>query len=56
MDCFIKDFAAFRSIYEKTFPEDAAGVAALVAIEQKNVKLLRDSGKDLDLLEGVYGK
>src|SRR3989344_5905151 len=54
--CFIKDFAAFRSIYEKTFPEDAAGVAALVAIEQKNVKLLRDSGKDLDLLEGVYGK
>lgn len=54
--CFIKDFAAFRSIYEKSFPEDVVGIAALTAIEEKNVKLLRDSGKDLDLLEGVYGK
>lgn len=54
--CFIKDFAAFRSLYEQTFPEDALGIEALKAMEQKNVKLLRDSGKDLDLLEGVYGK
>ncbi len=54
--CFIKDFAAFRSMYEKTFPDDTVGIGALKAIEQKNVKLLRDTGKDLDLLEGVYGK
>lgn len=54
--CFIKDFAAFRSMYEKTFPADTMGIEVLKAMEQKNVQLLRDSGKDLDLLEGVYGK
>ena len=53
--CFIKDFAAFRSMYEQVFPEDAQGIEALKAMEQKNVKLLRDTGKDLELLEGVYG-
>jgi len=54
--CFIKDFAAFRQMYEKTFPEDAHGIKVLKAMEEKNVKLLRDTHKDLDLLEGVYGK
>ncbi|OGG66518.1 hypothetical protein A3D71_00515 [Candidatus Kaiserbacteria bacterium RIFCSPHIGHO2_02_FULL_55_20] len=54
--CFIKDFAAFRAMYENVFPEDTAGVEALKGMEQKNVKLLRDAHKDLDLLEGVYGK
>jgi len=53
--CFIKDFAAFCSMYEKTFPQDVAGIKALRSIEQKNVDLLRGSGKDIDLLEGVYG-
>lgn len=54
--CFIKDFAAFRAMYENVFPEDTAGIEALKGMEQKNVKLLRDARKDLDLLEGVYGK
>lgn len=54
--CFIKDFAAFRSLYEQTFPEDGAGIKALKGIEEKNKNLLRTSGKDLDLLDGVYGK
>jgi glycosyltransferase involved in cell wall biosynthesis len=54
--CFIKDFAAFRSMYERVFPEDSQGIEALKAMEEKNVQLLRDSNKDLDLLEGVYGK
>lgn len=54
--CFIKDFAAFRSMYEKTFPADTMGIEVLKSMEQKNVQLLRDSHKDLDLLEGVYGK
>lgn len=54
--CFIKDFAAFRGVYEQTFPEDKAGIDVLKGMEKKNVQLLRDSGKDLDLLEGVYGK
>jgi len=54
--CFIKDFAAFRSMYENVFPEDAAGIEALKGLERKNITLLRDTNKDLDLLEGVYGK
>lgn len=53
--CFIKDFAAFRQLYEKTHPKDGEGIALLRAFESKNNRLLRDTGKDLDLLEGVYG-
>lgn len=53
--CFIKDVAALRAAYEKLLPEDAAGAALLRALECKNVNLLTDSGKDLDLLKGVYG-
>lgn len=53
--CFIKDYAALREMYEKTFPHDAAGIALMHANEQKNIALLRGSGKDLDLLAGVYG-
>ncbi|MBI5004042.1 glycosyltransferase [Candidatus Kaiserbacteria bacterium] len=53
--CFIKDYAALREIYEKTLPHDAAGIALMHANEQKNIALLRGSGKDLDLLAGVYG-
>ena len=34
---------------------DQAGTAMLKAMEEKNVALLRESKKDLDLLEGVYG-
>ncbi|MGB2580548.1 MAG: hypothetical protein WBC83_02540 [Minisyncoccia bacterium] len=53
--CFIKDFAAFANIYEKLVG-DIEGVKALRAFEEKNIKLLKDSKKDTDLLEGVYGK
>ncbi len=54
--CFIKDFAALKEVYEQVVPEDALGQAVLEAIERKNIELLTNSGKDLDLLEGVYGK
>lgn len=54
--CFIKDFAAFREEYERSVPNDREGAALLRAFESKNNRLLRDSGKDLDLLDGVYGK
>lgn len=54
--CFIKDFAAFRELYEKVNPGDARGRSVLLALERKNIALLRQSGKDLDLLEGVYGR
>lgn len=53
--CFIKDMAALRELYERVLPDDAEGAAVLRALERKNAKLLRESGKDLDLLEGVYG-
>jgi UDP-N-acetyl-D-glucosamine dehydrogenase len=53
--CFIKDFAAFRGLYEKMV-EDPKGLALLRAFEQKNNDLLRASGKDLALLNGVYGE
>ena len=52
--CFIKDFEAFRRMYAAL--NDAYGSAVLDAMVQKNNELLRTSGKDLDLLEGVYGQ
>lgn len=54
--CFIKDFAAFRELYVKLNPADERGKAVLTSLEQKNIALLQESGKDLDLLKGVYGE
>jgi UDPglucose 6-dehydrogenase len=53
--CFIKDFAAFRRLYEDV-ADDPQGAALLATFEAKNHELLTESGKDVDLLEGVYGK
>lgn len=53
--CFIKDFAAFSEMYEKNVG-DKIGLAALRALEDKNIALLKASGKDADLLRGVYGE
>lgn len=52
--CFIKDVAALRAEYADKIG-DEAGTALLEAMERKNIELLRGTGKDLDLLEGVYG-
>ena len=52
---FIKDFAALADLYRKNVP-DAVGHELFTAIERKNVNLLRASGKDLELLEEVYGR
>lgn len=52
--CFIKDFEAFRQYYKTLIGEDE-GFALLSAEVAFNNKLLRDSGKDIDLLAGVYG-
>lgn len=54
--CLIKDMAAFREIYEKIIPSDQSSVSILKMLEEKNKELLFNSNKDLDLLEGVYGK
>ena len=53
--CFIKDFAAFRQMYEKTI-NDPLNLAVLAALEKKNLALLKESNKDQALVEGVYGK
>jgi len=53
--CFIKDFAALREHIEHVLAEDTTALAVMRALEEKNIALLRSSGKDLDLLEGVYG-
>lgn len=53
--CFIKDYSAFVRMYKKNVG-DQAGVMALEGIEKKNIKLLLDSEKDLELLKGVYGE
>jgi len=52
--CFIKDFAALRRKYEEIMG-DPFGLEVMKKMEKKNTKLLRDSKKDIYLLEGVYG-
>jgi UDP-glucose 6-dehydrogenase len=54
--CFIKDFRALREVYSRTLPEDVTGADTFKALEEKNLDLLITSGKDHDLVEGVYGK
>ncbi len=53
--CFIKDFAAFAQIHG-ALVTDPLGAKLLEALRDKNNALLRESGKSLDLLEGVYGR
>ena len=58
-NCFIKDMAAFREMYKKTVDKSEYyifGLKFLEEMEEFNKGLLKSTGKDLDLLEGVYGK
>ncbi len=52
--CFIKDIAAFADFYERTV-KDKKGTRLIRAATEKNIELLTQSGKDLDLLRSVYG-
>lgn len=54
--CFIKDMAAFSELYKDKLSGDTLGTAFLESAERKNIALLTGSGKDTDLLDGVYGK
>lgn len=53
-DCLIKDFEAFIGMY-KDQVGDETGLAVLIDLRDKNIGLLKESRKDLDLLKGVYG-
>ena len=52
--CFIKDFEAFREMYDKNV-HDELGSHIFEAMAHKNIQLLAQSGKDMELLRGVYG-
>ncbi len=54
--CFIKDVAALSSHIKRHLPGDKLAHQLFEVMEAKNIQLLNDTGKDLDLLEGVYGK
>jgi UDPglucose 6-dehydrogenase len=53
-NCLVKDFEAFLRSYEKIVG-DHDGIRMLHALRDKNLRLLRSTGKDLDILERVYG-
>ncbi|HYF12908.1 MAG TPA: glycosyltransferase [Candidatus Paceibacterota bacterium] len=53
--CFIKDFEAFRRLYDSQVG-DPFGRKVLEAIVEKNVELLAGTGKDIELLRSVYGE
>lgn len=53
--CFIKDMEAFKQFYADHLQDDG-GVDILESVIRKNNSLLLNSGKDLDILKGVYGE
>ena len=53
--CFIKDFAAFENFYNEC-TKDEKGVKFLEGTAKKNIDLLVKSGKDINILMGVYGE
>jgi UDPglucose 6-dehydrogenase len=53
--CFPKDLQAFIDHFGDTV-DDPRGTAVLTALRNYNNHLLAESGKDLDLLHGIYGK
>jgi nucleotide sugar dehydrogenase len=54
-ECLIKDFQAFLEMYKEKIG-DKKGIEILESIRDKNLELLIGSGKNLDLLKGVYGE
>ena len=54
--CLIKDFATMRDMVCNKLEGDEYAKSIMASNELRNISLLVSSGKDLDLLEGVYGK
>ncbi len=53
--CLIKDLAAFNDFYALNVDDDM-GAQMLKSFQEKNIQLLKDTGKDTDLLKGVHGE
>jgi UDPglucose 6-dehydrogenase len=53
--CLIKDFEAMRLLYKEVV-HNTQGNELLLSMVKTNIELLKKSNKDIDLLEGVYGK
>jgi UDP-glucose 6-dehydrogenase len=54
-NCFIKDFAAFKE-YAGNHALPETYMTLLAALEKINLDLLKSTGKDLGIIESVYGK
>lgn len=54
--CLIKDYAAFKRFFGKHLPKSKLDLELFRIIERKNLELLTSTGKDLEILENVYGK
>jgi UDPglucose 6-dehydrogenase len=54
--CLPKDLAALRWLYEKSGNAQDLNMAFFKALEEKNIELLTQSGKDVDILKGIYGE
>lgn len=54
-NCFVKDMAAFRGMYETLIADDSKGIEVLKAMESKNLELLKSTDKSQDIVKGVYG-
>ena len=53
-NCFVKDMAAFRHLYENILNNES-GAEVLRSLEKKNIELLRQSGKSEESIKEVYG-
>lgn len=53
--CFIKDFAALANLYAQTVG-DRSGLNVFESLELKNIEMLIESDKDIEILKGVYGE
>ena len=51
--CFPKDFEALLQFYRDTV-KDENGLKVLESIRDKNVELMKSTGKDAEILKGVY--
>ena len=52
--CFVKDFEAFRRMFSEDTGDDA-GNKLLDEMVNRNLKYLKKSGKDQNIVKGVYG-